>query len=411
MQAAAGIESTRAARLVSSPAATILVVFRVPGCCPWELFAAGTSAGYLLFVGPVFTRELVTAPRRGRLFLYRTVYAGVLFGVMCTAWLVLTQTHAVRNVGDMANFGAILFQLLAPLQLAIVTFSAALSTAGAVSQEKDRQTLILLLLTRLNNSELVLGKLLASLVHVLTMLLAGLPVFALAILLGGISFQQLARHAGDAGDGAGGRQSGIDLCALREKTFQTLALTTLALVFWMLICEAVGAGACGPAPFGIAAWRWATAMSPWRAVLAAAGPGADIARQAWYQNPVYVHCLLAGLATMALNGLAIWRIRVWNPSREVRPVVRGELAEQQSIWNGGGDLDQSDREARGTGAPAARRCAPQQSVASTPPQGLVESGSLARSLHLGVRPQGNRHPHRVPAAVRAQPGGPGLVRR
>ncbi len=210
---------------------------------PLERFSAGTSAGYLLFVGPVFTRELVTAPRRGRLFLYRTVYAGVLFGVMCTAWLVLTQTHAVRNVGDMANFGGILFQLLAPLQLAIVAFSAALSTAGAVSQEKDRQTLILLLLTRLNNSELVLGKLLASLVHVLTMLLAGLPVFALAMLLGGISFQQVARVLlVTLATALAAGSLGSTFALSREKTFQTLALTALALVFWILICEAVGAG-------------------------------------------------------------------------------------------------------------------------------------------------------------------------
>ena len=61
------------------------------------------SIGDPLIVGPVFTRELVTAPRRGRLFLYRAIYAAVLFGVMCTAWLVLTQTQSIRSVGEMAG--------------------------------------------------------------------------------------------------------------------------------------------------------------------------------------------------------------------------------------------------------------------------------------------------------------------
>ena len=40
---------------------------------------------------------------------------------------------------------------------------------GAVSQEKDRRTLILLLMTRMTNSELVLGRLFASLLEVFVM--------------------------------------------------------------------------------------------------------------------------------------------------------------------------------------------------------------------------------------------------
>ncbi len=300
-----------------------------------------------MIVGPVFTRELATAPRRGRLFLYRAVYAGVLFGVMCTAWLVLTQTQAIRSVGDMANFGAILFQLLAPLQLAIVVFFAALSTAGAVSQEKDRKTLILLLLTRLNNSELVLGKLLASLVHVITMQLAGLPVFALAMLFGGISFPQLVRVSlVTLVTGLAAGSLGSTLALWREKTFQTLALTALTLVFWILICEALGRGVLGLAPAGIESATWATSLSPLRAVRWPARPAIDISAGPWRHNPIVVFCLLAGLGTVLLNAVAIWKIRLWNPSREVRTATRDDLAERASIWGAEHDLDVVDRQAR-----------------------------------------------------------------
>src|SRR3546814_9482688 len=55
--------------------------------------------------------------------------------------------------------------ILAPLQLALALFFSALLAASGVSQEKDRRTLILLLLTNLTNSELVLGKLLRSEEH------------------------------------------------------------------------------------------------------------------------------------------------------------------------------------------------------------------------------------------------------
>ncbi len=73
-------------------------------------------------LGPVFGREAVTLPRRPRHYLYRTLYVTVLMLLMCTAWLVVAGTQVIRNVGDMARFGAILFQILAPLQLALVLF-------------------------------------------------------------------------------------------------------------------------------------------------------------------------------------------------------------------------------------------------------------------------------------------------
>ncbi len=112
---------------------------------------------------------------------------------MCTAWLLLAGTQVVRNVGDMARFGAMLFQILAPLQLALAVFFSALLGGQRRGQEKDRRTLVLLLLTNLTNSELVLGKLLASMLNVLVLLAAALPLFMLSALFGGVSFEQIAR--------------------------------------------------------------------------------------------------------------------------------------------------------------------------------------------------------------------------
>src|SRR5689334_18987325 len=121
---------------------------------------------FLMLVGPVFTREFVTAPRRMRFYVAPAVYVGGLLILTSTAWLLLTGTQQVRNVGDMARFGGTLFQFLAPLQMVLAIFFSAFASASAVAQEKDRRTLILLLLTNLSNSELVLGKLFASLLNV-----------------------------------------------------------------------------------------------------------------------------------------------------------------------------------------------------------------------------------------------------
>src|SRR5437870_2621375 len=56
-----------------------------------------------VLIGPIFSRELVTTPRREQHFLYRGVYGTALFVLMCTAWLVLAGTQIIRGVGDMAK--------------------------------------------------------------------------------------------------------------------------------------------------------------------------------------------------------------------------------------------------------------------------------------------------------------------
>ena len=137
-----------------------------------------------MLFGPVFTREVVIAPRRTRIYIARSAYPAALLLLICTAWLVLTGTQIVRDVSDLAQFAGLVFQILAPLQLALAVFFSAMLAASAVAQEKDRRTFVLLLLTNLSNQELVLGKLLASLLQVLVMFAAGLPVFMLLALLG-----------------------------------------------------------------------------------------------------------------------------------------------------------------------------------------------------------------------------------
>ena len=86
-----------------------------------------------MFIGPVFTREVVTSPRRPRFYLYRVVYVVALLVLMCTAWLIVAGVQVIRNVGDMARFGSVLFQVMAPLQLALVVFFSALLAASAVA--------------------------------------------------------------------------------------------------------------------------------------------------------------------------------------------------------------------------------------------------------------------------------------
>ncbi|GAA4426792.1 ABC transporter permease subunit [Bremerella cremea] len=298
-----------------------------------------------MFIGPVFTREAAVTPRRSKFYVYRAVYVAALFLLMCTAWLVLAGTQVIASVGDMARFGASIFHILAPIQLCLVIFFAAFSAAGAVAQEKDRKTLILLLMTRLNNSELVLGKMLASLINVFALIMAAAPVFCALFLFGGVSTGQVLRvllvtfiTALAAGS------IGSTIALWREKTFQTLALTAMLITVLLGFSVVVSQRVLFDRLFGISAAQWGTAMNPIWAVMEAANPFPSSAGNlAAIGGIIGLHVVIMTIGIVVMNGIAIALVRVWNPSRETR---RGKDMEAQqleeSIWGAEHDMAKID---------------------------------------------------------------------
>ena len=285
-----------------------------------------------MFIGPVFTREVTIAPRRPQTFIIRSVYGVLLLLLVSTAWLVITGTQLIQDTGDFARFATTLFLLVAPLQLVLTLFFSAMLAAGSVAQEKDRKTLILLLLTRMTGSELVLGKLLASILNVFVMITISLPIFMLIALLGGVSYPQIVRvllvtlfTAVACGS------LGSCVALSKEKTFQALATTVLILVLWFAVWEIVALGVLGERMFGLSAQRIAETLSPWNAVIAACRPVVDGTAYAWSTDPKVLYgqalsilgptrwfLLFSIFATACINGYAIVMVRVWKPSRELR---------------------------------------------------------------------------------------------
>ena len=296
-------------------------------------------------IGPIFHRELATAPRKPRMFIYRAVYAGGLFVLMSTAWAVIAGAQQIRCVGDMARFGMLLFQIMAPLQLALVIFFAAMSGASAVAQEKDKRTLLLLLMTRLTNTELVLGKLFASLLGTLVMIAVGLPMFALVVLFGGVSFEQIVSVTlVSLTTGLLAGSLGAFFGFWRDKTFQTLAMTALVVFFWIGFWESVGTGSLGDTWWGVPTRTLAAAGSPLQAVFAATRPTAA-SHAAARMGPVVLYLACSTTLAVLLAGIAILRVRVWNPSRQVRDVTPETEEAAASIWGAEYDLQGKDRDA------------------------------------------------------------------
>lgn len=280
----------------------------------------------------MFTREAAVAPRRISFFAARTLFAGALFALTLTAWQLLVGSQPIENIGDLAWFGAAAFQILAPLQLAVIMPFAALLVASAVALEKDRKTFELLLLTNLTNVELVVGKLLAGMLTVLIVCAATLPLLLILALLGGVSTEQILRiMAVTLASAFVAGSLGSTIALWREKTFQALAMTALVIVLWLIAWEVVAASASGSGFFGQPPRFWAIAMSPWQAIQEAARPiFSQSGNDPWMRDPVLMFLGTSIATAVLLNLIAIVRVRVWNPRQELIPQVETAAAESAS---------------------------------------------------------------------------------
>ena len=261
-------------------------------------------------LGPVFNREASVVPKRPKTYLMRGVYVLSLFVLVCTGYLVLDGSRSLATTSDAARFGGWMLTLLAPLQLLVLSSVAAVGAASSVAQEKDRRTLILLLLTRLTGFEVVVGKLTATLLTPLSMLLCALPLFLMLPLLGGVSPEQIAGvFAVTAATIVFSATIGTVVALWREKTFQAIAMTLLLLL--MLI----GLGEVAVST-GMLSETSALSVSPPRALLAAASPMASLSGQTAVGVATFV--VVAIFISVLVMAIGIAKVRVWNPSREVR---------------------------------------------------------------------------------------------
>jgi ABC-type transport system involved in multi-copper enzyme maturation permease subunit len=284
-------------------------------------------------LGPIFAREWLTLPRRAGHYVARSVYLGLLWILGLTAWQVTVGWSQPATLGDNAHFGLLLFQLLTRVQVGLLVFFAALSAAGSVTQEKDRRTFVLLLLTDLRNYEIVLGKLFGSLLQIGLLLAGVVPVFALFLLLGGVAPSQMADAVLILAATALATGSlGLLIALWRDKTFQALALTVLFLVLYFCVVRGLSLLSALNAELfdDQAVTQWQTWLDPFAALGAVLEPADPSNLPA--MPPAYgFAAVMAGLSVL-LNGWSIARLRVWNPSGE--PIVQRERPE---------DLEEKDR--------------------------------------------------------------------
>jgi ABC-type transport system involved in multi-copper enzyme maturation permease subunit len=137
---------------------------------------------------PVVERELRVASRRWTTFWLRLL-AAVTFVLMGMGGIM------TANLVGGAPSGLGLFRTLSSLCFILCCVAGPILAADILSSEKRQGTLGLLFLTDLKPVDVVLGKLAAVSVNAAAAVLASVPVFAVAFLLGGITLSQLVAVA------------------------------------------------------------------------------------------------------------------------------------------------------------------------------------------------------------------------
>lgn len=145
-------------------------------------------------INPVLLKEIKVKMRSWKA-------AGIIGGYLfILAAVALFVTYANTNdiyattINPQFSIGA--YTGIAVIQFILILFIAPALTAGSVAGERERQTLDLILCTKLAPRSIVWGKLLASMSHIIILIIASIPMFSIVFLYGGISVREIAQLFG-----------------------------------------------------------------------------------------------------------------------------------------------------------------------------------------------------------------------
>lgn len=159
-------------------------------------FAVLGRRGLPKLFGPVFVYDLTRTIRRSRAFSIRGVYAFLLLFILFLLYVnypgIRVQTFAdlfadqALNRDELPRFAGRFFTTFMIVQFVLVLLLTPASTAAALTEEKERRTFEFLLVTELDDREIVLGKLGSRSAYLGLFVLTGLPILSLVQFFGGV---------------------------------------------------------------------------------------------------------------------------------------------------------------------------------------------------------------------------------
>jgi ABC-2 type transport system permease protein len=147
-----------------------------------------------LWRNPILSREIDHRMRDNRTYFVPVVYISVLGLVTLGIYLAM---GGMADVGP-SNFiqgweiGQFIFKAVTFTQMGLILMLVPSVAAGAITSERDKGTLVPLLVTPMKRGRITIGKLVAPVLYVLLLLSTSLPFAALSFGFGGTDMKMLA---------------------------------------------------------------------------------------------------------------------------------------------------------------------------------------------------------------------------
>ena len=143
-------------------------------------------------MNPVYKREMMVSARSLRMSLIITVFNSILAVVALLN--MYSNVVQVRITADV-QYGSFLdlYEFVACVEFIMLMFIMPAITSGTISGERERQTLDLMLTTKMKSWEIVTGKLAAAFVTMFLVVISSFPVIAMVFVYGGITWGNVAQ--------------------------------------------------------------------------------------------------------------------------------------------------------------------------------------------------------------------------
>ncbi len=307
----------------------------------------GLGLWRLLPANPILVRVVSAGGKRTRHLWVRLAYLVALVIVFLLGKGLLLGGGG-ETLADLAKKATNTFMWVSMVQLFLMSFIAPVFCAGAITQEKDANTFSILLTTPLSNAQIVLGSLFSRIFFVWVLLLAGLPIFCITMIYGGVTTTEIFESFGLAAcTGLVTGSIAIMISFLRIGTRRTIFAFFVGVAVYLLAVGLTGLTAFGqlsaaPASTTILSsvnqyrMSWLAPVHPFLALFVVTGqtpapPPSDIAAYAWPASwllayPQYGYMALTTLASAFM--ILISLIYVRRGAKEGETTIFTRLAER-----------------------------------------------------------------------------------
>lgn len=143
-------------------------------------------------INPVFRKELKLGVRSARLPIVMLIYNSVLAFISLLVFYTIIESARWSGIMDYTSV-IVLYIVVVGIEGVLLAFIVPALTASTISGERERQTLDILLTTRMTPFGIISGKLMSSVSMIVLLVFSSIPVISIVFIFGGVSLADVIK--------------------------------------------------------------------------------------------------------------------------------------------------------------------------------------------------------------------------